>query len=104
MDKLDKLKNRLLSQIDKTNPIETEKVDRYVSMVDMFYKLQKEAIKQPIIEIENGSQHFTKSNPALADMNKINASLISLGKDMGLSAPPAGIDGKGTGYDPDDLL
>lgn len=103
MDKLGKLKNRLLSQIDKTNPIETEKVERYVSMVDMFYKLQKEAIKQPIIEIENGSQHFTKSNPALADMNKINASLISLGKDMGLSAPP-GIDGKDTGYDPDDLL
>lgn len=103
MDKLDKLKKKLMSQIDKTNPIETEKVDRYISMVDMFYKLQKEAIKQPIIEITNGSQHFTKSNPALADMNKINTSLIALGKDMELSAPPS-INVKGTGYNPDDLL
>lgn len=98
-----KLKDQLLSQVDSSNPIDLEKVDRYVSMVKVYHELQKTAIESPTITIDNGKQHFVKSNPALGDMNKINASLIALGKDMGLATSP-GPGGKGDGYDSDDLL
>lgn len=102
-----KLKQELLSGIDQDNQVELEKVERYLALTKTFKKLQKEASKHPIVVVENGSQRFVKTNPAINDMNRINASLIALGRDMGLSAPPPnGGSQKGSsgGYNTSDLL
>ncbi|MHA3066585.1 P27 family phage terminase small subunit [Lacticaseibacillus saniviri] len=83
------IKNELMTKINPESEIEVEKVDRYVSLVKLYQKLQKEANKNPVIVVKNGAQEYVKTNPALNDMNKISTSLIALGKDMGLaSAPP----------------
>lgn len=93
---LSKLKQELLSQVNEDSQVEREKVERYVSLTETYKKLQKEAIKNPVITVENGSQRFIKTNPAINDMNRINSSLIALGKDMGLATPPT--EGKNEGH------
>ncbi|SJZ89590.1 hypothetical protein SAMN02745116_01771 [Pilibacter termitis] len=78
-----KIKKELLSRIDKTNPTEVEKVERYINFAKLFYKLDK-AIKQHgemIIVINNGNEYL-KPNPALAEKNKINASMLSIEKTL----------------------
>lgn len=83
------IKNELMTKINPESEIEVEKVNRYISLVRLYQKLQREANKNPVIVVKNGAQEYVKTNPALNDMNKISTSLIALGKDMGLaSAPP----------------
>ncbi|MEF2965045.1 P27 family phage terminase small subunit [Paenibacillus sp. M1] len=87
------LREELLGRVDPKSKIQLEKVERYVNLVEIYYQLDK-AIKDHGIMITtiNGSQEFTKPNPAIAEKNKINTSLIALGKDLGLDTPvkPAG--------------
>src|SRR5690606_31403883 len=96
--KLKQLKTELFKQIDKKSKIQIEKVERYLNLVGIFYKLD-EAIDElgVMITVENGSQKFTKPNPAIAEKNKVNSSLIALGKDLGLAAPVPGGNGNDNG-------
>ncbi|WCR29726.1 P27 family phage terminase small subunit [Paenibacillus thiaminolyticus] len=93
--KIKALKNELLKRIDKKSKVQLEKVDRYINLVEIYYSLD-DAIRDYGIMITtiNGSQEFTKPNPAIAEKNKINSSLIALGKDLGLDVPsvPSGAD------------
>ena len=82
------LKKELLSRVNPSSDIDLEKVERYLSLWDMYKKLYKEAKKTPLITTKNGAQEFTKTNPAIAEMNKINSSMVTLSKDMGLSQQP----------------
>lgn len=80
-----KLKKELLKRVNADSDIDLEKVERYLSLWEMYKKLYEEAKKTPMIVTKNGAQEFTKTNPAIAEMNKINSSMVTLSKDMGLS-------------------
>lgn len=83
--RLKAIKNELVKRIDKKSKVQAEKVDRYMNLVELYYQLD-DAINDLGIMITtvNGSQEFTKPNPAIAEKNKINSSLIALGKDLGI--------------------
>lgn len=86
--KLRAIRNELLKRIDRKSKVQVEKVERYVNLVGIYYMLDN-AIEEygVMITTENGSQKFTKPNPAIAEKNKVNSSLIALGKDLGLDIP-----------------
>lgn len=87
--KLKAVKNELLKRIDRKSKVQREKVERYLNLVRLFYMLDEAIEKHGVmITTINGSQQFTKPNPAIAEKNKINTSLIALGKDLGLDTPP----------------
>lgn len=87
-NKLKALRTELNKRIDKNSKVQQEKVDRYLNLVKLFYMLDA-AIEEHgvMITTVNGAQRFTKPNPAIAEKNKINGSLIALGKDLGLDTP-----------------
>ena len=75
-----KLKKQLLELIDRNNQYEMEKVERYLSLTEIYKNLDKSIIEYgPIIETQNGSQKFLKSNPAIAEQVKINSAMEKLG-------------------------
>ncbi|MBF9298216.1 MULTISPECIES: P27 family phage terminase small subunit [Mammaliicoccus] len=78
------LKKYLLANIEKDNPVQLEKVDRYINLLKIFYKLD-ENIKEhgTMVETVNASQTFLKANPAVAEKNKINGSLLAIEKSFG---------------------
>ncbi|MCM3628794.1 P27 family phage terminase small subunit [Paenibacillus glycanilyticus] len=87
---LKSLKKELMSRIDKKSKLQIEKVERYINLVSIFYLLDKSIKEQGVMTVTtNGSQSFTKANPALAEKSKINASLISLYKDLSLDSSPS---------------
>lgn len=82
------IRNELRKRIDKKSKVQIEKVDRYINLVKIYYMLDVAIEKYGVmITTENGSQKFTKPNPAIAEKNKVNSSLIALGKDLGLDTP-----------------
>ncbi|MBC1316602.1 P27 family phage terminase small subunit [Listeria booriae] len=84
-----KIKKQLLSSVNSNDEVEKEKVDRYINLLNIFYELDK-SIKTNGVMVEtiNASQRFLKPNPAIAEKNKINASLIALGRDINCNLPP----------------
>lgn len=81
-----KIKNYLLEKIEKDNPIQVEKVERYLNLLTIFYDLDKDIkAKGLMVETVNASQTFLKPNPAIAEKNKVNTSLISIEKSLGLN-------------------
>ncbi|MCI2773422.1 P27 family phage terminase small subunit [Staphylococcus petrasii] len=81
-----KIKNHLLSEIDEDNPVQVEKVERYLNLLSIFYDLDKEIkAKGLMVETVNASQNFVKPNPAIAEKNKVNTSLLALEKSLGLN-------------------
>ena len=75
----------LMDQIDKENDVEVEKVERYVNLLKLFYALDI-YIEQsgPITVVKNASQEYVKQNPAIAEKNKVNGSLLALEKSFHL--------------------
>ncbi|BGE82809.1 Uncharacterised protein [Staphylococcus petrasii] len=75
----------LMDQIDKENDVEVEKVERYVNLLKLFYALDI-YIEQsgPITVVKNASQEYIKPNPAIAEKNKVNGSLLALEKSFNL--------------------
>ena len=75
----------LMEQIDKENDIEVEKVERYINLLKLFYALDI-YIEQsgPITVVKNASQEYVKPNPAIAEKNKVNGSLLALEKSFHL--------------------
>jgi len=74
-----------MNKIDKNNPVEVEKVERYINLLKIFYSLDKD-IKEYSTSVftENSTQSFLKTNPAIAEKNKVNSSLLALEKSLGL--------------------
>jgi len=77
----DKIREYLMSRIDTSNPVEVEKVGRYIKHVEMFRQMEKKIKEEGVsVTTENGSQKFIKSHPLLNEMNRINSSLLSIEK------------------------
>lgn len=100
------VKEYLMEQIDADNPVQVEKVERYCTLANVYYSLAKKVDSKNILtEIKNGSQQYIKTNPAVSEMAKVNAQMINLSKDMGLSAPPPGVKAlTEAGYKESDLI
>lgn len=84
MVNINNLKKQLLERIDRDDLMQVEKVDRYISLVKLFNDLEKD-IKEhgTMVVTQNGSQKFTKPNPAIAEKVKINTSILHIEKSFG---------------------
>lgn len=81
----DKIRDYLMSKIDTTNPVEVEKVGRYIKHVEIFRRMERKIKEEGVsVTTRNGSQSFIKSHPLLNEMNRINSSLLSIEKSFNL--------------------
>jgi len=70
-----------MSRIDNTDPVEVEKVGRYLKHIEMYRRMEKTVREEGVsVTTVNGSQEFVKSHPLLNEMNRVNASLLSIEK------------------------
>ncbi|OTW60224.1 terminase [Bacillus thuringiensis serovar silo] len=78
-----RLKEQLMNSIDTTDLVEVEKVERYIDLVKAFRKINKTITQEgESVTIKNGTQVFVKAHPLISERNKINSSLIALGRDI----------------------
>ncbi|MGG3235405.1 P27 family phage terminase small subunit [Priestia flexa] len=100
-----KLKQQLMSEIDIDDLVQVEKVERYIDLVKSFRKISKTIAKEgESVTTQNGSQKFTKAHPLIGERNKINSSLIALGKDIDSSRGNKQVGDVGNDYDKSDLV
>ncbi|RAI79308.1 P27 family phage terminase small subunit [Macrococcoides bohemicum] len=80
---------KFLKENVKATPVNQEKIERYINLLDIYYQLDK-AIKKDGVTVttENGAQKFTKVHPAISEKNKINASLLNIEKSFGFDESP----------------
>lgn len=84
-ERYERVKSYLLEQIDNSNIVQLEKIDRYMNLLSIFYDLDQEIDEHGrLVVTENASQRFLKPNPAVNEKNKINSSLLSIEKSLGL--------------------
>lgn len=77
----DKIKDYLMDNIDNTNPIEVEKVGRYIKYIEMYRDMDKTVKKEGASQTtKNASQEFVKSHPLLNEMDKANKSIMAIEK------------------------
>lgn len=77
----DKVKKYLMSKTDNSNPVEVEKIGRYIKHIEMYRRMERTVKKEGVsTTIQNGAQEYKKAHPLLAEMNKVNASLLSIEK------------------------
>ncbi|KKD21146.1 hypothetical protein XA22_13680 [Staphylococcus cohnii subsp. cohnii] len=85
VDRINDTQNYLMSLIDIENDMEIEKVERYGNLLKLFYALDLDINEiGTTVTIINGSQEYTKPNPALAEKNRVNGALLSLEKSFNL--------------------
>ena len=78
---VEKLKEQLMERIDPTDLMQVEKVERYINLLKIFNDLDKDIEEHGTMVVTiNGSQSFTKPNPAIAEKVKINAQLLNIEK------------------------
>lgn len=78
---LNNIKDYLLSRIDTDNPVEVEKVGRYLKHIEIYRRMERTVKKEGVsVKVENGSQSFLKAHPLLAEMNKVNSSIMNTEK------------------------
>ena len=78
---IDNIKDYLLSKIDTDNPVEVEKVGRYLKHIEMYRRMERTVRIEGVSTIvENGSQSFVKSHPLLNEMNRVNSSIMNIEK------------------------
>lgn len=78
---IDHIKDYLMSRIDTSNPVEVEKVGRYLKHIEMYRRMEKTVKKEGVsVTTENGSQTFVKSHPLLNEMNRVNSSIMNIEK------------------------
>lgn len=76
---IDKIKDYLMSRIDITNPVEVEKVGRYLKNIEIYRRMERTVKKEGVsVTINNGSQSFLKSHPLLNEMSKANSSIMNI--------------------------
>ncbi|HCD5889879.1 TPA: P27 family phage terminase small subunit [Staphylococcus aureus] len=86
MDKQE-IKNYLKSKVADT-PINNEKIERYINLLNIFYNLDKSIEENGVMLVTiNATQEFTKVNPAIAEKNKINTQLLNIEKSFDLNVP-----------------
>ncbi|MES9694275.1 P27 family phage terminase small subunit [Bacillus toyonensis] len=84
-----KLKEQLMNSIDIKDLVEVEKVERYIDLVKAFRKINRTINKEgESVTVKNGSQVFVKAHPLISERNKINSSLIALGRDIKFVSKP----------------
>ena len=83
IERINASEDYLMKQIDTDNDIEVEKVERYTNLLKLFYALDV-YIEQSGYSSENASQEYIKPNPAIAEKNKVNGSLLALEKSFHL--------------------
>lgn len=77
--KIADLEKQLMNRIDKNDLIEVDKIKRYIAIVKQIRKLQAAINKSGVmVTTVNANQEFTKSNPAINELNKLTKTLISL--------------------------
>ncbi|MGX7091190.1 P27 family phage terminase small subunit [Hutsoniella sourekii] len=85
---LSRVKKELMSKIDETDAIEVEKVERYISLIELMRSLQKKIDEEgATVVTKNASQEFTKSHPALNEIGKLNSQLINLERSFNYKEP-----------------
>lgn len=68
-----------MSMIDTSNPVEMKKVGRYLKHIDIYKRMERTVKKEGVsITVKNASQTFVKSHPLLAEMNKVNSSIMNI--------------------------
>jgi P27 family predicted phage terminase small subunit len=78
------LQKQLMDKIDVDDLVQVEKVERYISLVESYRRINKIIEKEgESVTTENGSQRFTKAHPLIGERNKVNASLLSIEKSFG---------------------
>lgn len=99
---ISKLELQLLSRIDQDDLIEVKKIKRYIQLLKLDATCDA-AIKKDgaTITIENGTQRFIKTHPAMTEKMKINTQLIALEKSFNFisegdtpSSAPSTVEGK----------
>lgn len=76
---IEHIKDYLMSRVDTSNPVEVEKVGRYLKYIQMYRRMARTVEKEGVsVTTENGSQSFIKSHPLLNEMNKANASIMNI--------------------------
>ena len=76
-----KLREYLMANIDTSDLVEVDKVNRYCTLTSMMRKLKTEANKDGVVVVtENASQKFTKTHPAIEKMTTINTQLLNIEK------------------------
>ena len=77
------IRKALESRLDTDDPIEMEKVERYINYIESYRRMneivKKEGESQETI---NGHQRYIKAHPLLGEMNKINTSIMNTEKTM----------------------
>ncbi|MGM8215167.1 P27 family phage terminase small subunit [Bacillaceae bacterium W0354] len=97
---IDKIKEYLMSRIDSNDPVEVEKVGRYLKHIEMYRRMERTVKKEGVsVKTENGSQTFLKAHPLLGEMNKVNAAIINIEKSFKFID-----EGEGDKHSPDDLI
>ncbi len=78
-----------MNSIDIEDLVEVEKVERYIDLVKAFRKINRTINKEgESVTVKNGSQVFVKAHPLISERNKINSSLIALGRDIKFVCKP----------------
>lgn len=76
---IEHIKDYLLSRIDTSNPVEVEKVGRYIKHIEMYRRMERTVKREGVsVTTENGSQVFIKSHPLLNEMNKVNSAIMNI--------------------------
>lgn len=99
---IDKIKDQLMSKVDTTDPIEVEKVGRYLRNIEMYRRMERTVKEEGVsVTVENGNQSYVKSHPLLTEMNKVNAAIINIEKTFNFID---GDDGDKPNYTAEDLI
>lgn len=78
---IDKIRDHLMSKVDTTDPVEVEKVGRYLKHIEMYRRMERTVKKEGVsVLVENGNQSYVKSHPLLNEMSKVNTSIINIEK------------------------
>lgn len=78
---INNIKDYLMSKIDTANPVEVEKVGRYLKHIEIYRRMERTVKKEGVsVVVENGSQSFVKSHPLLNEMNRVNSSIMNIEK------------------------
>ena len=73
------IKKYLLDNVEGQDPVTLEKIDRYIEFVDVLQMLLNTVKEVGVTTVTtNATQKFTKANPALAEINKLNTQLLNI--------------------------
>lgn len=89
-----------MSMIDTSNPVEVEKVGRYLKHIEMYRRMERTVKKEGVsVTVKNASQTFVKSHPLLNEMNKVNSSIMNIERTFNFIKDESGGEPKFTAND-----